>query len=268
MTWPIVELTGGLSGYDPDRVVKAGQDKSSDTFASLFRSLFRMGTGWLGWTPEETWNASPLEIMEARAGRLDMLKAIFGSKDEDAGPDDPTNAKLDRGGLMSLEDHGRPLMPYAAPRICSCGRKVAHGIRCACQLVRDRERKAAFDAKRPSSRERGYDGAWRKARVEYSRSTQPAAIPVVRRRQASSTISSLTRETTGSSGIERTGSRFVLPTTPAPSNATSAPMYELPTHEDASSAADHHTGSFGWRWSIRPLPTPSPRIMALMHRRN
>ncbi|MEW9838087.1 HNH endonuclease signature motif containing protein [Mesorhizobium marinum] len=58
-------------------------------------------------------------------------------------------------------------MPIRPPRICSCGKVVASGQCCACQVVRDRERKARFDRTRPSARQRGYDTEWQKARAEF-----------------------------------------------------------------------------------------------------
>lgn len=58
-------------------------------------------------------------------------------------------------------------MPMRAPRICGCGKKVAAGVMCACQLQRAAERKARHDAKRPSARERGYDGEWDRARAAF-----------------------------------------------------------------------------------------------------
>ncbi|HEV7283907.1 MAG TPA: HNH endonuclease signature motif containing protein, partial [Kaistia sp.] len=56
-------------------------------------------------------------------------------------------------------------MPRRAPRICSCGKVVAAGERCACQVKRDSIRKARHDAKRPSAGQRGYDADWRKLRA-------------------------------------------------------------------------------------------------------
>jgi 5-methylcytosine-specific restriction protein A len=53
------------------------------------------------------------------------------------------------------------------PRLCSCGRKVAHGVRCECQITATRERNARHDARRPSARARGYNHEWRKARLAY-----------------------------------------------------------------------------------------------------
>jgi 5-methylcytosine-specific restriction protein A len=50
-------------------------------------------------------------------------------------------------------------MPVRAPRICSCGKVVASGQRCACQR--------AYDAARGSSAARGYGGSWRKASAAF-----------------------------------------------------------------------------------------------------
>lgn len=53
------------------------------------------------------------------------------------------------------------------PRLCSCGEIVLAGVRCQCQIVTDRARKARFDKKRPSARARGYNVDWQKARAEF-----------------------------------------------------------------------------------------------------
>jgi hypothetical protein len=52
-------------------------------FEEYFTKLFRIATGWLGWTPEQAWNATPAEIIEAQLGRSEMLAAIFGTKGQD-----------------------------------------------------------------------------------------------------------------------------------------------------------------------------------------
>lgn len=57
--------------------------------SDVFEQLFALGTGWIGWTPAATWSATPAEIIAAHSGRVSMLKAIFGSDEEDkpTGPD-------------------------------------------------------------------------------------------------------------------------------------------------------------------------------------
>lgn len=51
-------------------------------FAEHHARLYRIATGWLGWTPEVAWTATATEITEAFKGRTEMLKAIFGSGEE------------------------------------------------------------------------------------------------------------------------------------------------------------------------------------------
>lgn len=58
-------------------------------------------------------------------------------------------------------------MSRRPPHLCTCGKIVAHGERCSCQITATRARNARHDARRPSARERGYDHEWRKARAEY-----------------------------------------------------------------------------------------------------
>lgn len=58
-------------------------------------------------------------------------------------------------------------MPIKAPRLCPCGYRIPSGERCACEARADKERKARFDAKRPTSSQRGYTGAWDKAKAAF-----------------------------------------------------------------------------------------------------
>ncbi|WP_084794204.1 HNH endonuclease signature motif containing protein [Pseudoponticoccus marisrubri] len=53
------------------------------------------------------------------------------------------------------------------PRLCSCGRTVAHGTLCTCQRDTKRARDKRHDAHRPSAARRGYSSAWRKARAAF-----------------------------------------------------------------------------------------------------
>lgn len=53
------------------------------------------------------------------------------------------------------------------PKLCACGAIVPHGTTCACQVAAKRERDHRHDAHRPTSRERGYNRRWEKARKEW-----------------------------------------------------------------------------------------------------
>lgn len=46
------------------------------TMRDYLGELFRFGTGWLGWTPAEVWNASPGEIEAAFLAHIDRLVKI------------------------------------------------------------------------------------------------------------------------------------------------------------------------------------------------
>ena len=52
-------------------------------WADAYADLYQIGTGWLGWTPETTWNATPTEISDAFKGHVAMLKAVHGASDDD-----------------------------------------------------------------------------------------------------------------------------------------------------------------------------------------
>ena len=74
-------------------------------------------------------------------------------------------------------------MPRSAPSLRYCGCVVASGQRCEHMIVRDRERKARFDAERPSARERGYTSKWDTERAAYLK-----ANPVCSRCGAPATV--------------------------------------------------------------------------------
>lgn len=84
---------------------------------------------------------------------------------------------------VARDDRGILVMPLRAPRIGHCGCVIPAGQRCACQVVRDRERKAMFDRSRPSARERGYDTRWDQERAAFLR-----ANPSCRRCGAPATV--------------------------------------------------------------------------------
>lgn len=74
---PLYRFTQALAGVDPD--AKPAEDtRAQITFAEHHARLFRIGTGWLAWTPETTWDATPAEIVEAYKGRVEFLQAMFG----------------------------------------------------------------------------------------------------------------------------------------------------------------------------------------------
>lgn len=81
ITAPLVFHVWQLAGMDMEKADAAEPAKGAEliTFETFHARLFGLATGWLGWTPDAAWSATPAEILAAHAGRLDMLRAIFGS---------------------------------------------------------------------------------------------------------------------------------------------------------------------------------------------
>lgn len=81
----LLDLLEGLVGIDPDAdepEEKPASLSAPVTIAEAQRTLYRVATGKLGWTPSEAWNAGPLEILEAWHGRRELLREIFGGTDD------------------------------------------------------------------------------------------------------------------------------------------------------------------------------------------
>lgn len=66
------------------------------TFAEMFETFFDTATGFLEWTPEEAWNATPTEINRAYAAHMNKLKAINGTGEDDKQPTKPDAYNTER----------------------------------------------------------------------------------------------------------------------------------------------------------------------------
>jgi hypothetical protein len=77
----VYRLLLAMTGADE----KPGDEDSEGepmSFADFLEQLFSIGTGWLGWTPETTWEATPAEILAAYRGLIAKLEAIHGVPDD------------------------------------------------------------------------------------------------------------------------------------------------------------------------------------------
>lgn len=83
---PLMTYIMGLTGIDPDTPQEKAGDTGGVPFGDYLANLYRIGTGWLGWSPETTLDATPAEITEAYQGRMEMLKSIFGGEDDTPAP--------------------------------------------------------------------------------------------------------------------------------------------------------------------------------------
>ena len=81
---PLMSLVFELAGFAEDDVKAPAEPMEAQriTFAEHHARLFKLATGWLLWTPETAWNATPKEILAAYEGRVDYLKAIYGASDD------------------------------------------------------------------------------------------------------------------------------------------------------------------------------------------
>jgi hypothetical protein len=91
-----------LAGADN---AKAEPSAKPITFEEYHTRLFKIGTGWLGWTTDATWDATASEILTAYEGRLDLLKAVFGKSGDEPteidGRDPNARAALNALGDLS-----------------------------------------------------------------------------------------------------------------------------------------------------------------------
>jgi hypothetical protein len=101
----LIRVVLALTGDDADGR-KAQSPGKPMPFDEYHEHLFKIGGGWLGWTPEATWNATPAEILAAFAGRQDMLKVLFGKREDEETVDlssADARAQLNALGDMSVK---------------------------------------------------------------------------------------------------------------------------------------------------------------------
>lgn len=80
----LLAYVAACAGIDTDDAPKeakktsAGKPRKSVPFSEYLVSLYKISTGWLGWTPDVALDATPLEITLAYAGHMEMLRAVHG----------------------------------------------------------------------------------------------------------------------------------------------------------------------------------------------
>lgn len=88
---PLLQFVMACAGVDPADAPKAvpkGKPAKSVPFKDYLQDLYMKATGWLGWSPETAFDATPAEIQLAYQGHLEMLKAIYGGNDKSTPDDD------------------------------------------------------------------------------------------------------------------------------------------------------------------------------------
>lgn len=94
-------------GIDDEDHPAETREKAGKPFSieDALAEMFEIGTGWLAWSPAETWAATPAEIMAAQRGMIAKFKAIYGSAEEDKPAHDPREEIPDnevRAGIAKL----------------------------------------------------------------------------------------------------------------------------------------------------------------------
>lgn len=76
------------NGGEPLKPIDAAETRTGGgealSHADYLARLFKLGTGWLGWTADQTLDTPMPAIVSAYVGRQDMLRALFGGADAPA----------------------------------------------------------------------------------------------------------------------------------------------------------------------------------------
>lgn len=95
---PLVALCGAFRPAIDDTATHGAPKGKPMTWAEVFADLYQIGTGWIGWTPAETLDATPTQIREANRGFIAMQRTIrpdlFGTDEPEAAPDTYTPERL------------------------------------------------------------------------------------------------------------------------------------------------------------------------------
>lgn len=79
---PLLQFVLQCAGIDPDQPPSGDHAGKAQSISDHLHQLYRIATGWLGWAPQVALDSTPGEILLAYEGRLEMLKALFGSSED------------------------------------------------------------------------------------------------------------------------------------------------------------------------------------------
>lgn len=113
---PLAELVSMLRPAPNPQAVSVRPSGKSVAWREYYADLYEKATGWLGWTPEQAWNATPTEIDRAYWAFVARSRWLNGSGEDDKptekAPDpeqaarnvaDGLDPEFDRAGLRTLK---------------------------------------------------------------------------------------------------------------------------------------------------------------------
>ncbi|MER9586541.1 hypothetical protein [Mesorhizobium sp. M0276] len=104
----LTRLVATSFGIDDEAEPEKPREKAGKEFSieAGLEQFFEIGTGWLGWSPADTWAATPAEIIVAQRGLVAKLKAIHGSAEGNDKPEydprEPVSPQEVREGIATL----------------------------------------------------------------------------------------------------------------------------------------------------------------------
>lgn len=103
--WIALGAAIALAGIDTDHTdAPAAVPGAKISYKAYFEDLFRKATGWLGWSADHAWNATPFEIIAALEGRAEFIRATSRATDnpDTASSYDPSDLTFDEAGMAEL----------------------------------------------------------------------------------------------------------------------------------------------------------------------
>lgn len=97
----LFRLVAALLPNSPEgTTAPATSPRKATPWSKVYSDLYGLATGWLGWTPDQTWDATPQEITDAFLAYTDKLKALRGgdeSEDNSGNSEEQRQANIEAG---------------------------------------------------------------------------------------------------------------------------------------------------------------------------
>lgn len=106
---PCIECVLSMLGIDEKSEPAKPNSGPSISFEEHIGQLYRIATGFLHWDRDAAWNATTVEILEAREGWVEKQQAIWGRKEDADGSGSITayDDSVDHEGIASLKAMSR-----------------------------------------------------------------------------------------------------------------------------------------------------------------